>query len=255
MSFGFDVLALLALGGFYLASRASKPQRGKDRQRSEQSASWPAGRSANSRASAKLKPTWVAEREQRAIAEGKRGEALVHRALHELQLPALHDIMLEDDKGLTQVDHLVKTPWGVAVVETKHYSGFIFGNPSGAMWTQRFYRGDEYYDTQFRSPTRQNYRHMKAVEYVIDGLGIPVKGFVVFSGTATIGDTVKDSIVPLSDLGQKLWLADMPRAEPANLELAWAKLRQVSIRAEGRREEHLMMVKAKSAQKSGSIGR
>ncbi|MGI4801972.1 MAG: nuclease-related domain-containing protein [Janthinobacterium lividum] len=244
MSFGFDVLALLALGGFYLATRASRPRRWGDRRPPQRQAERPV---------AGAKPAWAIAREKRAVAEGKRGEELVQRALHELQLPALHDIMLEDDKGPTQVDHLVKTPWGVAVLETKHYSGFIFGNPSGAMWTQRFCRGDEIYDTEFRSPVRQNYRHTKAVEHVIKGLGVSVEGFVVFSSSATIGDTVKDSVVSPSELGQKLWALDRPRAEPANLEIAWTRLQQVSIRAEGRRGEHLAMVKARSAQQPGSF--
>lgn len=142
---------------------------------------------------------------------------------------------------------------GLAVIETKHYSGFIFGNPSGKMWTKRFNRGDEHYDTEFRSPVRQNFGHIKAVEYVLKGLNIPVKGFVVFSGSARIGDTVKDHVIPVAELGDRLWVTGMPRLDPAALDIAWKRLRQVSIRAEGRREEHLVMVKAKSAQQASSF--
>lgn len=102
MSFGFDILALLALGGFYLAARASKPQRKGNSQPRQRQPKRPV---------ASIKPEWVTAREKRAIAEGKLGEELVQRALHQLQMPALHDIMLEDDQGVTQVDHLVRTPW------------------------------------------------------------------------------------------------------------------------------------------------
>lgn len=244
MSLGFDVFALLALGCFYLVAHASKPRREGNRQQPQRQAKRPV---------ASTKPAWALAREKRAIAEGKHGEELVQRVLHELHLPALHDIMLEDDKGPTQVDHLVKTSWGVAVLETKHYSGFIFGNPSGAMWTQRFGKNDEVYDVKFRSPIRQNYRHTKAVQHVIKGLGVSVQGFIVFSSDATIGDTMKDFIVSLPELGQKLRTVDRPRPEPANLEIAWARLRQVSIRAEGRREEHLAMVKARPAQQPSNF--
>lgn len=246
MSFGFDVFAVLVLGGFYLASRSSKGRRGTTRQPPQRSTERPAHIA---------KPAWMVERDQRAIAEGKRGEALVQQSLHQLQMPALHDIMLEDDHGPTQVDHLVKMPWGVAVLETKHYSGFIFGNPSGETWTQRFYRSDrsdEYYEYNFRNPVRQNYRHLKAVEHVLRGSGILARSFVVFSGNARIGDTVKDYVIPLAELGEKIRAADMPRANAANLEIAWSRLRQVSVRAEGRRAEHLIMVKARSSQQPGS---
>ncbi len=103
MSLGFDVFALLALGGFYLVARASKPRREENRQQPQRQAKRPV---------ASTKPAWALAREKRAIAEGKHGEELVQRVLHELHLPALHDIILEDDKGPTQVDHLVRTSWG-----------------------------------------------------------------------------------------------------------------------------------------------
>ena len=45
------------------------------------------------------------------------------------------------------------------VIETKNYSGWIFGKADDAEWTQTFYHKRE----TFQNPLRQNYRHICAL--------------------------------------------------------------------------------------------
>ncbi len=70
---------------------------------------------------------------------GKLGERRVANLLDRLGAgEALHDVILPDSRGgLTQVDHLVLTPSGLLVVETKNYRGQIFGQAHDAQWTQQ----------------------------------------------------------------------------------------------------------------------
>ena len=62
---------------------------------------------------------------------GEKGEGLVAAALLELGMPALHDVILRDSRGLTQTDHLVRTPDALVVLETKHYGGITSGEGDG----------------------------------------------------------------------------------------------------------------------------
>ena len=65
--------------------------------------------------------------------KGAAGERAVARVLNRLGEAALHDIILLNGRGgLTQIDHLVLTPVGLWVVETKNYAGQVLGQPQDA---------------------------------------------------------------------------------------------------------------------------
>ena len=61
---------------------------------------------------------------------GKAGEKRVARKLDWLpkEYIILNDIMLPTQYGTTQIDHIVVSPYGIFVIETKNYKGWIFGH-------------------------------------------------------------------------------------------------------------------------------
>ena len=69
------------------------------------------------------------------------------------------------DGTTTQIDHIVVSQYGVFVVETKTYSGWIFGDEKSKDWTQSIYHKK----SRFQNPMRQNYKHICALA---DNLGI-----------------------------------------------------------------------------------
>ena len=100
---------------------------------------------------------------------GAIGERLVARRLKD-GLPdeylILNDVYLPlPDGTTTQIDHIVVSQYGVFVVETKAYSGWIFGDEKSKEWTQSIYRKK----SRFQNPMRQNYQHICALA---DNLGI-----------------------------------------------------------------------------------
>jgi hypothetical protein len=131
---------------------------------------------------------------------GALGERTVNRFLNRLNLQEykiLSDVMLpsEGKTQTTQIDHIVVSRYGIFCIETKNYSGWIFGSARDEMWTQVIYRHKE----RFYNPLRQNFAHTKAIESVIRLLypKVPVVGFVIFpsadklkiSGTDNVGYT------------------------------------------------------------------
>ena len=117
-------------------------------------------------------------------AKGARGERRVNSILNR-QLPsgeykAFHDVTLHTSRGATQIDHIVVSRYGVFVIETKNYTGWIFGDSKSKQWTQTIYR----HKSRFQNPLHQNFKHTKAVESFLSLSPRTVHSVVVFVGEA-----------------------------------------------------------------------
>ncbi len=74
-----------------------------------------------------------------------------------------HNVIIPSNSGTTQIDHLLVSPYGVFIVETKNIKGWIFGSAGQSKWTQSLYR-KKY---SFQNPLRQTYRQKKLLsEYL-----------------------------------------------------------------------------------------
>ena len=128
--------------------------------------------------------------------KGKIGEFLVaariRNGLPEGEYEILNNIHLPiDDGATTQIDHIVVSRFGVFVVETKNYSGWIFADASSKVWTQTLYHAKN----TFQNPIRQNYCHICAIA---DNLGIPkeyIHGVVAFTGDCEFKTPMPDGVV------------------------------------------------------------
>lgn len=61
--------------------------------------------------------------------------------------------------GTTQIDHMILSPYGIFVIETKNYQGFIFGDENQDYWTQKTYSGTY----RFFNPIKQNKIHINVL--------------------------------------------------------------------------------------------
>ena len=96
----------------------------------------------------------------------------------------LNDITLYTDQkrsNTTQIDHLVITSNEILVIETKNWSGWIFGSEKQRQWTQSFPNKQKY---SHYNPVLQNEGHCRVVRKIV-GNSIPVRSLIVFTGDAT----------------------------------------------------------------------
>jgi len=117
---------------------------------------------------------------------GARGESKVSRRLG-LFLPSgsyeiFDDVTLPTARSTTQIDHIVISPFGVFVIETKNYSGWIFGSAKSKQWTQVLYK-KKY---RLLNPLWQNAHHVKAVRKFLALPDRYIFSVVVFVGNAKI---------------------------------------------------------------------
>lgn len=171
---------------------------------------------------------------------GRVGEARVGAVLDRIGTETLHDIILPDGRGgLTQIDHLVLTGASLLVVETKNYSGSIFGQERESQWTQKL--GPQ--TNRFQNPLRQNYGHIQAVRTLVPG--VPVLGRVVFTDDARFPQGMPAGVVSLSDLRRDVRPLMGDEAPSPHLRRAWATLRGQADQSPEARKAHLDALRAR----------
>jgi hypothetical protein len=186
---------------------------------------------------------WRAFREVKTGITGQKGEAAVARHLAHLGASALHDVILEDSRGLTQIDHLILGLDAILVLETKTFSGVIAGGLHSQEWTQYLAQGTT--QTNFQNPLRQNHRHCAAAVEIVGDPAVLVRGYVVSAGKAWFGDTLADVVVDIDNLADIFIPDDSRRADRNALLLAWGRLVVAARAGEARRAEHLAGLLAK----------
>lgn len=134
-------------------------------------------------------------RAHRAFTFQNRGEVLLSRAaLKNFGPPDYHlmnHVTLRMKDGTTQIDHILVSRFGVFVIETKDYKGWIFGNAQHATWTQVLFKAK----FKFQNPILQNLRHVRAVQDLLDFLPPDaVKSAVVFTGEAEFQTEVPQGV-------------------------------------------------------------
>jgi hypothetical protein len=129
------------------------------------------------------------------------GESRLSRLISENFCPPdyhlLNHITLKLEDGTTQVDHILVSRFGVFVIETKDYQGWIFANARHPSWTQVLYKCK----FRFQNPIFQNLRHVRAVRELLDFLPPDViRSVVVFTGNAEFKTDMPIGVFQLSGL-------------------------------------------------------
>lgn len=109
----------------------------------------------------------------------------------------LNNVTLQCADGTTQIDHILLTQNGILVIETKHYSGWLFANESQKHWTQVIYQIRH----KFQNPIFQNFKHVCATQDLLDFLPKEqVRSLVVFTGEAKFKTHIPEGVILVSEL-------------------------------------------------------
>lgn len=126
---------------------------------------------------------------------GRRGEKLAARELNLVRLfgrngKILRNVYIPKEDGeTTEIDLLFITAKGIFVLESKNYSGWIFGSESQHKWTVSFPNGAK---ERFYNPIKQNRAHCKWLRRYL-GDGTPLFPIVVFSERCELKKIMVDS--------------------------------------------------------------
>jgi hypothetical protein len=153
----------------------------------------------------------------RRAAFENQGEAAVRRVLtHNFTGTTYHllnNITLPCDDGTTQIDHVLISRSGIFVIESKHYSGWIYADSFSPTWTQvTFKHGQHKY--KFQNPLRQNYKHLKAIQQLLDFIPAGhVRSLVVFTGNAKFKTERPTGVFDIKGL-EAIWKQNLYNRRP-----------------------------------------
>lgn len=111
---------------------------------------------------------WVQQSRKPKPTVPNRGERMVIQTFQQQFQPPyilFNNCTLPDqDNGTTQIDHVILSPYGIFVLETKDYQGWIFGLEYDKTWRQSFNAQRSY---EFQNPIRQNFKHIKVLQHLL----------------------------------------------------------------------------------------
>ena len=157
----------------------------------------------------------------RAYGRRSRRRALLTR-LGRIAFEAAHQVLVPDGMGgFIHIDHLLLTPRGVLVLDTRRVAGLIFGGDQMSDWTVMG-RSRRY---TFDNPQPALYDRIAAVKALVGE--VPVEGRLLFSNVGKFTKGIPKWVLMLDGIEVQFQIVDQSmKASPAlaHYREAWAKL-------------------------------
>ena len=179
-----------------------------------------------------------------ASAKGRRGERAVANIISHLpssEYSIINDITLQDEHGSTQIDHVIISIYGIFVIETKNFSGWIMGGEKSDQWIKNVY-GHKYY---FYNPIRQNYGHISALARTLLISKDCFVSIVAFPYKADIKVHTSEHVVYFRDIIPTILSYSKKRFSIFEVDKMTNQLLSLQLNSKEQKEEHIQYAKDK----------
>lgn len=150
----------------------------------------------------------------------------------------IHDILIESNNRTVQIDHLVLSIYGIFVIETKNYKGWITGSDDFEYWTKNMY-GNKY---KFYNPVKQNNAHIVVLSR---RLGVPLNKFIsiiAFSDEADLEIDTTHNIVYISEINELIIRYSDMKFSEMDIQKLYEKISSLNIVSSKARKQHVSEV-------------
>lgn len=171
------------------------------------------------------------------VCKGWFGEKTVAGILSTLpqEYQIIHNVMLRQQSGrTTQIDHVVVSPYGIFVIETKNYRGYITGSEWGEKWTENK-------KFSIPNPIKQNYGHVKALAELLDLAEERFVPLVVFTTNADV-KVQSEKIVYTTQLRKTIRAYQEPKLDTDQVNALTDKIKNANINSKKVRKEHVQAI-------------
>lgn len=173
-------------------------------------------------------------------AVGERKIAIILTALDKSKYKVINNVVLDVRGFISQIDHVVISDFGVFIIETKNYNGWILGGENSRYWTQVIYKRKE----KLYNPIRQNHSHLLALKHCLkefpDIKYIPI---VVFSTNATIKVKTTSEVIYTIELLESIRKHSEVTLSEDKKGAIFNRLKSVNIKAKYDRSQHIKSIK------------
>ena len=183
---------------------------------------------------------------------GNLGERRVKRILSSLPQESyrvLNDIIINGKYGLTQIDHVVVSKYGIFVIETKNMKGKIYGGARSTEWT-KYSKGRK---ITFKNPEHQNYGHIKALEQLTSLSPDIFHGIVVFVGSARLKFDAGQNVIYENELLNLIKSYQTEVMNDTQMENVQNWIMSANNDSGETRKEHLAQVRSRTAEMDAKV--
>ena len=103
---------------------------------------------------------------------------------------AFNNIIIHTERVSTQIDHVIVSPYGIFVMETKDKTGWIFGNEKQPQWTEKIFNKTY----KFQNPLYQNYGHTKSLSAHLGIEHEKIHSLAIFWGDCEFKTPLPDNV-------------------------------------------------------------
>lgn len=116
---------------------------------------------------------------------GDTGENIIEYDLINLHFykKILRNLYIPYNGGTSEIDLIMLTEFGIYVIESKNYSGWIFGNENNKNWTVSYNRNTK---EKLYNPIWQNNTHIKALTNYLQITDNGINSLIIFGGGAEL---------------------------------------------------------------------
>ncbi len=144
--------------------------------------------------------------------------------------------MVKKDGKTTQIDHVVVSSFGVFVIETKNYKGWIMGDEDAEYWTQIIYKHKE----KLYNPIRQNYEHIQALKaYLKDFPSVPYISIVAFTTKADLKVKAASEVIYTVNILKSIRKYTIESISDDMREKIFTMLSSINIKGKEERKRHI----------------
>lgn len=162
----------------------------------------------------------------------------------------INNVVLKSGEITTQIDHLVISDYGIFVIETKNYKGWIFGNENSEYWTQVIYKRRE----KLYNPIRQNLGHIRTLKNCLSEYpNIEYKSIIVFSSRAEIKVNTRTDVINSSRLLKTIKRNTCNNLTETEKEKIFKKIKALNLIDTYDRQQHIKSIKQRIQKRKNLI--
>lgn len=181
---------------------------------------------------------------------GEKTVAFLLSGLDPKKYKVINNIMLQVNGRTMQIDHIVVSNYGVFVIETKNYKGWIRGNEFDESWTQGIYKSKK----KFNNPIKQNYGHIQALKEVLSEIpNVNFISIIVFTVKAELKVKTKTDVVYTAKLSKTIKKYSSETLSDSTKHQIYEKLISLNINSKENSKAHIQAIKNNLADKENKI--
>ncbi len=181
---------------------------------------------------------------------GEKSVAFFLSKLDPAKYTAINNIMLQVGSRTTQIDHVVVSNYGIFVIETKNYQGWILGNEFDDYWTQVIYKRKE----KLHNPIKQNYGHIQALKEILsDYTDVSYISIVAFTTKADLKVKANSDVIYTVNLPKTIRKYSNNTISDSVKEEIYEKLLSLNIDNRENRKAHVQAIHNNLANKHKKV--